>query len=299
MTIQNQTPNEKQTAMIKVFYTPQMVAKVISSSPSPSKPVYVVDSWRSKLSGLQIEAPAPATVEMFYRAHSKEYVDGIMACRIPNGFRTKDMAVAMSLPYTTGAMLAAAREALVNGKVAVAPCSGFHHAAWDEAEGYCTFNGLLVTAMVLKNEGRVARVGILDFDQHYGNGTQHIIDHLGLDWITHYSAGAHYDNCTQAEEFLQSIPGHTNSMANCDLVLYQAGADPHVNDPLGGWLTTEQLRRRDQLVFEAFSRLDVPVAWNLAGGYQEPFSRVLEIHDNTMKACIDVYCSQDNSADND
>ena len=27
------------------------------------------------------------------------------------------------------------------------------------------------------------------------------------------------------------------------LVLYQAGADPHVNDPLGGFLTTEEMMR--------------------------------------------------------
>lgn len=279
--------------MIKVFYTPQMVAKIISSSPSPSKPMLVVDSWLSKFRGLQIEAPLPVNIEMLYLAHSKDYVDGVMAGCIPNGFRTKDMSVAESLPYTAGAMLAAAREALVNGAVAVAPCSGFHHAAWDQAEGYCTFNGLIVTAMVLKNKGRIRRVGILDFDEHYGNGTQQIIDYLDLDWITHYSAGKYYNDSIQADEFLKSIPNLASDMANCDLVLYQAGADPHVNDPLGGWLTTEQLKRRDQLVFEEFFRLGIPIAWNLAGGYQEPFSRVLEIHDNTMKACFDVYCSQD------
>ena len=68
-------------------------------------------------------------------------------------------------------------------------------------------------------------------------------------------------------------------------MLYQAGADPHVNDPLGGWLTTEQLRERDARVFEAVARLGVPVVWNLAGGYQrdanDGIGPVLEIHRNT------------------
>jgi len=77
---------------------------------------------------------------------------------------------------------------------------------------------------------------------------------------------------------------------DCDVVLYQAGADPHVDDPLGGWLTTEQLRRRDARVFQTFARLGVPVAWNLAGGYQrEPdgsIPKVLEIHDNTAIECL-------------
>ncbi|MGQ0619180.1 MAG: hypothetical protein ACT4QA_04540 [Panacagrimonas sp.] len=31
------------------------------------------------------------------------------------------------------------------------------------------------------------------------------------------------------------------------------------------------------------------MAWNLAGGYQKPLSKVLEIHTNTLQACIDVY----------
>jgi len=33
----------------------------------------------------------------------------------------------------------------------------------------------------------------------------------------------------------------------------------------------------------------VPIAWNLAGGYQEPLSNVLEIHDNTMLECAAIY----------
>jgi acetoin utilization deacetylase AcuC-like enzyme len=82
-------------------------------------------------------------------------------------------------------------------------------------------------------------------------------------------------------------------MADCDVVLYQAGADPHLDDPLGGWLTTEQLRRRDAGVFASFREIGVPVAWNLAGGYQKAadgsIPRVLEIHDNTAIECVRTF----------
>jgi acetoin utilization deacetylase AcuC-like enzyme len=82
-------------------------------------------------------------------------------------------------------------------------------------------------------------------------------------------------------------------MFDCDIVLYQAGADPHVSDPYGGWLTTPELRRRDAMVFDALSSHKVPVVWNLAGGYQvEPdgsIPKVLEVHDNTMAECVRVY----------
>ncbi|OZB47637.1 MAG: hypothetical protein B7X60_05745 [Polynucleobacter sp. 39-45-136] len=78
-------------------------------------------------------------------------------------------------------------------------------------------------------------------------------------------------------------------MRGCDVILYQAGADPHINDPLGSWLTTAQLFERDLLVFQAAAELGIPVAWNLAGGYQTPLRRVLEIHDNTMRACAGAH----------
>ena len=74
--------------------------------------------------------------------------------------------------------------------------------------------------------------------------------------------------------------------AGCDALLKQAGADPNINDPLGGWLTTEQLRERDQLVFEYCRQVKLPIAWNLAGDYQNPLRRVLDIQDNAMLKCL-------------
>jgi len=49
-------------------------------------------------------------------------------------------------------------------------------------------------------------------------------------------------------------------------VLYQAGADPHIDDPLGGILSSEQMSWRDRQVFEKLGHLSL--VWNLAGGYQ-------------------------------
>jgi acetoin utilization deacetylase AcuC-like enzyme len=191
-------------------------------------------------------------------------------------------------------MITAAAWALGNNAVAVAPCSGFHHAGYYEGEGFCTFNGLMVTAKALLHSGLVERVGILDFDQHYGNGTDDIIRTLNAGaWIKHYTAGAHYHSPDQAEKFLDDIPDILAHMHDCDVILYQAGADPHIDDPFGGWLTIEQLAERDRIVFEACHNLDIPVAWNLAGGYQSPLRKVLDIHDNTMKACWNVFGQHD------
>ena len=278
-------PASPKLAAMPVFYTPLMVAEAGSFSPSAAKPSAVVASWRKLDVPLNVIAPEPASVQDLARAHLPAFVDAVLSCRSDNGFGNRSEAVAKSLPYTSGAMLAAARESLRNGRVAVAPCSGFHHAGYANAGGFCTFNGLMVTAMALHAAGEVKRVGILDFDHHYGDGTDNIIDRLRIDWIRHYSAGEHYGSPADATRFLSSIPGLVAAMKGCDVILYQAGADPHIDDPLGGWLSTVQLFERDLLVFQAAAELGIPVAWNLAGGYQTPLRRVLEIHDNTMRAC--------------
>ena len=277
--------NQGLLAAIPVYFSPALVADAHSYSPSAGKPAPVVSSWQRLAIPLDLRVPEPATRAQLAQAHDPDYVDAVLDGRSDNGFGNRLPAVAASLPHTSGAMLAAARSARANGVGAVAPVSGFHHACYDHGGGFCTFNGLMVAACVLLGEG-ARRVGILDFDQHYGNGTADIIRRLGLAAaVPHYTAGAHYESESQSAEFLARIPELVASFVGCDVLLYQAGADPHVDDPLGGWLTTAQLRERDRLVFAHARRLGIPVAWNLAGGYQQPLDRVLAIHDHTMREC--------------
>ena len=279
---------------IPVFYSPAMVAEIGSFSPSAGKPALVVASWQFLGLPLQFQAPRPLRAEQIGIAHDPDFVADVLGCRRTNGFGDKSPAVAAALPWTNGAMLSAAREALRNGLGAIAPCSGFHHAGYDHAGGFCTFNGLMVTAAALLAEGRASKVGILDCDEHWGNGTHDIIERLQLnEEVVHYSPCHDYGRPLQAETFLARIPKLLDRFADCDLVLYQAGADPHIDDPLGGWLTTDQLYRRDRAVFDGLRRLGIPVAWNLAGGYQRDAAGsirpVLDIHDNTMVAFVEAH----------
>lgn len=273
---------------IPVFYDPAQVSKPTSFSPSASKPQRVVERWTARGFPISVVAPTPLTRDELGLAHGHDYVDGVMDLRIQNGFGTKDATVARSLPWTTGSMLSAARNALASGAVAVSPTSGFHHAGYAQGGGFCTFNGLMITALALLREGAVRRVGILDCDEHFGDGTEEIISELGLRQVVrHVTAGPGYPR--HPRRFLAALPDIVASFGDCDLILYQAGADPHVDDPLGGWLTTQQLFQRDLLVFGAARTLGIPLAWNLAGGYQDPFEEVLKIHDNTLVACIAEY----------
>jgi acetoin utilization deacetylase AcuC-like enzyme len=275
---------------LPVFYTPSMVASSGSFSPSAAKPAQVVADWRARGLAINVIAPQPVTIDDLARVHDRSYVEAILAGTEPNGFGNCSTAVAATLPWTSGAMLSAARHAVAHRTIVSAPCSGFHHAG-RRADGYCTFNGLVVAACALRAEGLAGRVGIVDCDMHYGDGTDELIEQHDLSsWLAHFTAGEHYTRRAQAVGFLERLPGILRDFAGCDVVLYQAGADPHVDDPLGGWLTTDELRQRDEIVFATLRSLGLPVAWNLAGGYQiEPdgsIPRVLEIHANTARAAL-------------
>jgi acetoin utilization deacetylase AcuC-like enzyme len=51
-----------------------------------------------------------------------------------------------------------------------------HHAEEGEAMGFCYFNNIAIAARYLQTQWQIERVGIIDFDVHHGNGTQHIFE---------------------------------------------------------------------------------------------------------------------------
>lgn len=313
---------------IPVFYDDRMNATPDrTDSPSAGKPALVVTDWQAR--GLQVERAAvtPATPEQFKLAHHPGFVDGVLACKVANGFGCTSASVARALPWTTGSMLSATEWVLDDlgddrgeRRAAVSPTSGFHHAGYDSAEGFCTFNGLAVTALALIEKNPGMTVGILDCDEHFGNGTEGILYEKGRiivgggvpgarrsptesdsfligdddGAVVHWSSGRYLVARTHAATFLRHLPTIIEAMAtNCDIILYQAGADQHHEDPYGGMLDNEQLRERDRIVFEACARLDAPIVWNLAGGYQRDaagsIEPVLAIHRATMEECIAAF----------
>jgi hypothetical protein len=45
----------------------------------------------------------------------------------------------------------------------------------------------------------------------------------------------------------------------------------------------------ERVVFETCRELRLPIAWNLAGGYQQPLRAVLDLHDTTLLECARAY----------
>lgn len=273
---------------MKVFYRPEQTARNISTfSPSAEKPTQVVRDWlqRGLIQESDVLSFEPVTRTDLKRAHDAAFVDGVLDLSIDNGFGNRNAQVAASLPYTSGSLLAAARHALEYRENVCSPTSGFHHAGYDSAEGFCTFNGLMVTALALLEQGAVRSIGILDCDVHYGNGTDDIMKRLGVQGIRHHTMGAHFRHRDEASLFEQWLQRAIEDCLGVDLLIYQAGADPHVNDPLGKVLTGVQMAKRDHAVFSAFQGR--PLVWNLAGGYQRDVNGgiepVLKLHRTTAQ----------------
>lgn len=284
---------------LNVFYDSRQVAeKNPSFSPSAGKPALVVKEWQKMGYSFQLMDVTPVEREDFYLVHEKKHVDEVLDLKRVNGFNNKSADVANSLYWTNGSMVSACLYALKNNVNTCSPTSGFHHAGFWRVDGFCTFNGLAIAAAKLRyllpsNK----KIGILDIDMHYGNGTDEILSLFKMDYVQHYTFGGAEESSefwrggVEAERWLSKLPSIVESFNECAIVLYQAGADPHMDDPFGGALSDQQLRLRDSIVFNTLKAMKIPCAWNLAGGYQTPIQKVLNIHNATMEECLKITAS--------
>jgi acetoin utilization deacetylase AcuC-like enzyme len=287
-------PGERQNrSTLKVFYSEDMVSDAgVRASPSDRKPRAVAEALLRTAWPLELVAPVPTPISDVCRVHDPSFVDDVLQLRRPNGFGSFAESVARSVLYTCGACHDSSLVALKEG-ISASLTSGFHHAGPRAGRAFCTFNGLMVTAAQLLDSKRVQKLVVLDCDYHYGDGTQAIIDAQGLDdRVLHISFGQTFRRPDQAEEYLATVSAlraRFEAFAP-DLIIYQAGADVHIDDPLGGLLTTGQMRRRDQGVFAMARDLSIPLTWNLAGGYQiesdGSIPRVVQLHLNTFEEAL-------------
>jgi acetoin utilization deacetylase AcuC-like enzyme len=274
------------TARTPVFYHPAQNVEFDFISVNKI-PVFV------RQSGAEVRSDfAPYDQADFEEAHDRAYVRGVLDGTIPNGFNTIDAELTNSLRYTSAGHWAATQHVLQHGGVACSATQGFHHAHHSDGYGYCTFNGLMITAMKALRNG-AENVLIIDGDGHYGDGTEDILDHLMLrgrvKHITRPDIGkpiqSHW-NTAMWQSFTKGLIRNTKP----GIILYQAGADAWDQDPYGaGYLSKEGLAARDRGIFTAARDAGVPLVWNLAGGYAKSMQDTIDIHLQTLAISDEVY----------
>lgn len=191
-----------------------------------------------------------------------------------------------------------------SGSIVVHLGGGFHHAFANHGEGFCLFNDVAVAIQVLRRDQGLGRVAIIDLDLHHGNGTAMIFSRdpdvftFSMHQQHNYPAFKPASTLdiglrdgTTDSEYLARLDGALPKVLafHPALVFYLAGADPYVDDQLGGLsLTRDGLRRRDRFVFEAFARAGIPLVLTLAGGYARRIEDTVAIHVATVEEALSL-----------
>jgi acetoin utilization deacetylase AcuC-like enzyme len=229
----------------------------------------VAERWRAR--GGEVVAPREATREQLARVHDDDYLRTIAstagrAVKLDPDTYTSPESHEVGL-LAAGAAIDAVERVMSgshHASVALVRPPG-HHAERDQAMGFCLYNSVAVAAAHARASG-AAKVAIVDYDVHHGNGTQHIFEadpHV-LYISTHQYP--YYPGTGAADEighgagagFTVNLPLAAGAVSEDfevafsdvvlpvlrqfepDLVMISAGFDAHADDPLGGLrLTTD------------------------------------------------------------
>ena len=251
--------------------------------------------------GIEVVEPEVLTIKQVRRAHTAEYVDALRT-GIPRGLATSQglgwtPSLFKAVRASSGGVFQAANMALVTGEPVGSLSSGLHHARADRGQGFCTINGLAITALLLADRGY--RTLILDFDAHCGGGTAELI--AGNPLISQVDVSVHsydeYEAGKRTHLFIADSDSYMSTISRAlevasdgptfDVVLYNAGMDVHEKAGGVAGITTEIVEAREELTFRWLMDHNLPVAWVLAGGYSSgafPVEEVAALHLLTAKA---------------
>ena len=258
----------------------------------------------------QIQYPEPAPRRWLERVHDPAYVEAILT-------QTLDPKVArrIGLPIThgvanraaaaSGGTVLTARLALEHG-LACNTAGGSHHAFAEEGSGFCVFNDVAVAARLLLEEGRIARALVVDLDVHQGDGTAKIFENdqrvftFSMHCCTNFPARKQTSDLDIALEpgtgddaYYRALEETLPSLLAAhrpDLVFFNAGVDPHLEDKLGRLALTDQgLNRRERFVLESCADEAIPVAGVLGGGYAPDPHRLAHLHTTLHRVASEVF----------
>ncbi|HEV7372815.1 histone deacetylase family protein [Arenibaculum sp.] len=241
-----------------------------------------------------------ATVEQLARVHPRSFVERMLAAMPASGHFSIDGDTVVCPASGEAALRAAgavcaAVDAVCTGEVRNAFCAvrpPGHHAERARSMGFCLFNNVAVGAAHARAAHGLARVAIIDFDVHHGNGTQDIFEedrdvlYVSIHQYPLYPGTGRADehgrhgnilnvalpDASASPEFRHAVTARVLPAVQGfapDLVMISAGFDGHTRDPLAGlhlvdddftWITRK-------LAEVARERCGGRVVSSLEGGY--------------------------------
>ncbi|MCA1714810.1 MAG: histone deacetylase family protein [Gammaproteobacteria bacterium] len=243
----------------------------------PERLAAVTGAMRAAFDDLQWFQPPRASRDQLLRVHTRTLLARVLDTR-PAQRIMLDPDTVLSPQSAEAALRAAgaavaAVDAVLGGDSDRAFCAvrpPGHHATAGTAMGFCLFNSIAVAAAHALGQHGLARVAIIDFDVHHGNGTQAIfetdprVQYLSSHQMPLYPDTGYADERGVGNVFNAPLPPGSGGrefraawreqlLPALDrfapqLLLVSAGFDAHRNDPLAqlqldaddyAWLTGE------------------------------------------------------------
>ena len=218
---------------MKVIYHP-LFTEVYSSDPAAKQGR--MEAILSEIEGrYEFLAPEPASEEDLRRVHTKAHIDSIK--RNPKLYEIACLAAGGAIKAAKLALEGQASFALIRPPG--------HHASSAHCWGFCFFNNIALALAKLREENRLEKALILDFDLHFGDGTSDIFAGSKVKYFQPEARGR--------EEFIREIERKFREERDYDILAVSAGFDRHVED-WGGQLLTEDYHTIGRLVKEAAER---------------------------------------------
>lgn len=201
--------------------------KTVYSSDPASAPGRIESIYEKLQDNFEFVEPKPAKEEDILLVHSQHHIDLVKA---------------HPLVYETA--LLAAGGAIKASEIAMQgePAFGLirppgHHASRDSSWGFCYFNNIAVAIGRLIHARKINRALIVDFDLHFGDGTNNTF--AGNPNVVYHHMGQDSKNL---EKFLSTTD-------NFDMLAVSAGFDRGIAD-WGGTLTDEDYEQIGRLLKE-------------------------------------------------